>query len=121
DQEGFASCRRDDRVRHLRRIDVRGLGGERRRDSQRSNGETNRTHGNQLQVREQHHADFVNGTSIGTRSRYCAYSGCSAMRSRSSSWIAIRMYAVVASANTRCATVIVGVAQKAKNQPTYSG
>ena len=40
------------------------------------------------------------------------------MRSRSSSWIAIRMYAVVITAKNRCVTVIVGVHQNAKNQPT---
>jgi hypothetical protein len=31
------------------------------------------------------------------------------------------MYAVVMMANSRCVTVIVGVHQNAKNQPTYSG
>src|SRR5450432_631585 len=31
------------------------------------------------------------------------------------------MYAVVASANTRCATVITGAAQNISSQPTYKG
>ena len=31
------------------------------------------------------------------------------------------MYAVVASANTRCASVIVGVIQNASRKPKYSG
>ena len=42
---------------------------------------------------------------------------CSRTRSRSSNWIAIRMYDVVATANSRCASVIVGVIQKAEEPP----
>src|SRR6185369_11473190 len=60
----------------------------------------------------------VLGISIGTRRRYSAYSGWNVTRSRSSSWIAIRMYVVVARAKRRCVAVIVGVDQNAKNQPT---
>src|SRR5687768_17478160 len=59
------------------------------------------------------------GISIGTRRRYAAYaSPCAATRSRSSSRIAIRMYAEVMAANRRWVTVIVGVAQNASSQPT---
>src|SRR5262249_12577036 len=61
------------------------------------------------------------GTSIGTCSRYVAYSGCSLTGSPSPSWRATRMYAAVTTAKSRAVTVIGGVLQNAKNQRTYSG
>src|SRR5258708_36348895 len=58
------------------------------------------------------------GINIGTCSRYCAYSGCTFITSRSSNCIAIKMYAVVTRAKKKWVTVMVGVHQNARNQPT---
>src|ERR1041384_3949643 len=62
------------------------------------------------------------GSSIGTRVRYSSYTEpYSEIRVGSSIWMASTMEAVVATAKTSCASVIVGVIQNASRNPKYSG